>query len=237
MCFAETVACTFGCVYIRDDQQHIFSPMLKQLFVPSIAFIIFNCLIVDPSFSRDFPENFPSEKWSQGAVYLRSGERHEGRLLYVTDKELVLFQEKGKIVSYSSRELSQFTIFDERLSSQRIYISLQNRNKAKASGWFLETVIEGDMTLLRKEKTGADPDGFFNSDLNRFIGYSSAFAYYLLVNGKMYRISNFKKLYRQLAREFGSQVHEFIKQNHLKLNNINHQIKLIIFYNGLKGNQ
>jgi hypothetical protein len=171
--------------------------------------------------------------WDHGVIYLNDGNTIKGKLHYNLEKDLVLLENQGRVMVFTAEKISRFTFYDHLLSAQRNFISVNPENLSSKKRIIFEIVMPGRLTLLRLQKSGSGNDGYYDDEIQQFMGYSSGFTYFFLYKNKVHRLRNFKKQYISIAGESMNEIKEYILQNKLKYTSIPHQVKLIKFFNNL----
>jgi hypothetical protein len=171
--------------------------------------------------------------WEMGMVHLNDGRLIRGRLYYNPEKKLVLVENQGKILTYTPESLVRFSVYDNMLLVQRNYISIMPDNASSTQKYIFEIVVNGKLSLLRHQKTKTHYEGYYDQEIQQFIGYSSDFTYYFLYENNVYSLKNFKKQYVEIVGESITKINIYLKNNKLRFNQVPHQIKLINFFNHL----
>jgi hypothetical protein len=171
--------------------------------------------------------------WDQGVIHLNDGNIIRGKLHYNLEKDLVLLENQGRVMAFTAEKISGFTFYDHLLSAQRYFISVTPENVSTNKKIIFEIVMPGKLTLLRLQKSRSGNDGYYDDEIQQFMGYSSGFTYFFLYKNKVHRLRNFKKQYISIAGESMKEIKEYILHNNLKYTRIPHQVKLINFFNSL----
>jgi hypothetical protein len=142
----------------------------------------------------------------------------------------------NKINTYTPYNVTYFQIYDETKERNRIFAAVdsnaENRNRRREKS-FLEVLIRGELLLLQKEEIKKLPvQNFYNSDIN----FSSAIEYsnYVFTNNKIKEIKNFKKDVLPLMADEAELIDFYIKNRNMDLQQFEHQILIIDYYNYLK---
>lgn len=176
----------------------------------------------------------PVKYWDSGEAELVSGERLTGKIFYEFDKELVLIAGENRIMTFSSRQIRYFLIYDRKAGIERMFFSAPLQKDGPSRRYhFFEKVTEGEIILLRKPRLRQDNFGLFMSSVADPDGDLSNFDYYSLYRGELLRIKKPKRDLVALMIRHRSKMNLFIEKNDLRLNRIRDIEKVLKYYNHL----
>jgi hypothetical protein len=172
--------------------------------------------------------------WDLGTIYLVDGKTIRGKVFYSFEKGVVLVESQGKILTFTAETLSRFIVYDHLVSAQRTFVSFNPENHPSKQRVIFEIVMQGKLSLLRLQKISSRCEGYFNEDIQQFVGYTSGFTYYFLYDNKIQQLRNFKRQYTKIAGESMEDIENYILNNKLKFTRIHHQVKLIQYFNNIQ---
>lgn len=189
--------------------------------------------VAAPGFARS-NLRMPVEYWDQGEATLVSGEKVAGKIFYEFDKELVLIAGGDRIMTFTSRQIRYFVIYDRKAGVERVFFSapLQKDGQSRRY-YFFEKLTDGEIALLRKPRLRQDNFGLFMSPAVEPDAGLSAFDYYYFHHGELLRIRKLKKDLVALMNRHHHKVENFIEKNGLRLNRIRDIEKIVKYYNRL----
>lgn len=172
-------------------------------------------------------------EWFPGSINLNSGELLQGNINYNPELDIVSYQQEGNIKSYSAAKVKSFEIFDLEIEENRKYISVDFFNSSTyKTKIFFEVLLPGEVAILRRYKTF---NQFYTLNAELLKENFGSYAYYALFEGKFINLKSFKKNLLPLFKEqFGFEIADFIERNKLKLNQLEHQVVIIDYYNYLE---
>lgn len=202
--------------------------------------------------SVSLAQEFPSQVWHPGKVFLSSGEMYEGKLKYDLDANIVLVQ-SNTVETFSSASITYFEIFDEVYGGIRTFYSLPYAlNSDYKTPIFFELLTEGeDITLLCREFITADNRGFNNAYGMRGMymnpmwgmpmmggGFSRLdFNFYFLQDQKIYKYNQKKnELLREFMDDKSSEMKLYMRKNRLSHDKRGDLLRITAHYNQLKSN-
>ncbi|GGZ16019.1 hypothetical protein GCM10007049_05320 [Echinicola pacifica] len=189
-------------------------------------------------------QNFPSEIWHDGTVYLNDGEIHKGKVKYNLDNNVVQLQDNS-VHTYSSSSISRFELFDEFYGGIRTFYSLPYdvNNNDYAVPVFFELLTEGeDITLLCREFIAADNRnmGMYNMYMSPMYGSQMMnsskldFDFYFLTDGKIVKYSEKKKDLLGYMQDREDEVKLYMRKNRLDPDQRGDLLRITAYYNQLK---
>jgi hypothetical protein len=177
---------------------------------------------------------FPSELWHEGKLVLVSEDTLKGKLKYDFVKDLVQIEVDGRTLTYSTKNIFYFEIFDVTSESYReFYVLPYGLVSSYKTPTIFEVLVEGSLTLLSREyimtKHIQNPYSY-GSYTQEVLAYDY---FFLDRRGNITKYTMKKKdLYEVLAKR-RSQIDEYIKANRLHHDRRNDLVRIISFYNAL----
>ncbi|WP_439484002.1 hypothetical protein [Cyclobacterium plantarum] len=216
--------------------------MRKYLFILSCLFMLVTVAGA---------QEFPSQIWHDGKVYLSSGEVHEGKVKYDLEANIVQVQ-SNTVETFSSASISHFEIFDEIYGGIRIFYSLPYAlNSDYKTPIFFELLTEGqEITLLCREFITVDNRNFNTMGMRGMYmnpmwgmpmmgrGFNRLdFDFYFLQDQKIYKYSQKK---RELLNDFmddkSSEMKLYMRKNRLSHDKRGDLLRITAYYNQIKRN-
>ncbi|HHP7242559.1 MAG TPA: hypothetical protein ACFCUD_12855 [Cyclobacteriaceae bacterium] len=198
-----------------------------RLFILSILFFSLNICF----------GQFPSQIFHEGWLVTNHSDTIRGELKYNMQSESVQLKTDGRILTFSSRKLIYFEIFDETVSNYRQFYSLPyNVNYNYKTPLIFEVLYEGELTLLSKEEIVEEVVQQFQPYSTLPAGTRQALSYtfyFLDKKGNIQRYGGRKKDLYEIMRKERNNVKEFIKSNKLKTDNIRDLVRITAYYNSL----
>ena len=181
-----------------------------------------------------YSQEFPSELWHDGKLYLVSDEIISGKIKYDQIKGFVQVDVNEKIYTYSAKSIFHFEIYDITSESYREFYSLPYALVTSyKTPIIFEVLVEGNLTLLSREyvvtKNIQDP-----FSLGSYAKEVMVYDYFFLDRvGNITKYTMKKKDLYQAVSKRESQVIEFMKANRLHHDRRYDLIRVIAFYNAL----
>jgi len=218
----------------------------------SINIIAFLLLLSGVSLAQEFP----SQVWHPGKVFLSSGQMYEGKLKYDLDANVVLVQ-GNTVETFSSASITYFEIFDEVYGGLRTFYSLPYAlNSDYKTPIFFELLTEGeDITLLCREFITADNRGFNSNGMRGMYmnpmwgmpmggmpmggrGFSRLdFNFYFLHDQKIFKYNQKKNvLLKDFMEDKSSEMKLYMRKNKLSHDKRGDLLRITAYYNQLKSN-
>ncbi|WP_026969157.1 hypothetical protein [Algoriphagus terrigena] len=188
---------------------------------------------------------FPSQVWHKGNIYLNDGTTVSGLIKYDLDNNLVQLQNEN-VETFTASNVSNFEIYDEIFAGTRKFYSLPYAiNGEYETPTFFEVLTQGDeLALLCREYIATDTRGMNNSwggmGMNPFwgpqnySGYRLAFNYYFFKNGKMERYSLKRKDLFAMLPGYDEEIDLFMKKNRLEHDKRGDLLRITAYYNELQ---
>ena len=211
-------------------------------------------LLVSAQLSAQF--QFPSQKWYQGAVTLNDATVRNGQVKYDLERDVVQIQIDGLMETYSSKQVTSFTIQsvekrrrkEKKKVYNRVFFSLPfaNDNGYKRMQFF-EVIVEGTATLLAREyittvttNTGNRLNrnrrfrgGAFNDPQTITRQVLAHRMYLASLDGTIKQLSSKRKDVLFMLKKHQNRMKEFIKEEKIKLSELYGMSRLIQHFNVL----
>ena len=179
-------------------------------------------------------QQWPFEYWHDGKLVLEAGDTLKGKIKYDPQTDIIQFEKKGALQSFTSRKIVFYEIFDVTSSRYRQFYSIPY---SPIGGYktpvFFELLAEGKITLLGQEKLE-------NRTTNSYYGYGNitrivlVHKYFTLnEKGVVETFTGTKKDVLYLMENREDEVKRFIKVNKLNLERQNDLARVFVYYNSL----
>lgn len=212
--------------------------MKKTIFTLGLVFL---------SLVAVFAQNnqFPSQVWHKGNIYLNDGVTRSGSIKYDLDNNLVQLQTEN-VETFTASNVANFEIFDEIFGGIRRFYSLPYAiNGEYETPTFFEVLTEGDnIALLCREYIATDTRGMNNGwggmgmspywGSQGSSGYRLSFNYYFFKNGKLERYSLKKKDLFAMLPGYDDEIDLFMKKNRLEHDKRGDLLRITAYYNDLQ---
>ncbi|WP_366512676.1 hypothetical protein [Lunatimonas sp.] len=191
-------------------------------------------------------QEFPSQVWHNGKVFLESGELVEGKVKYDLDNNIVTVATES-VETYGAVSVTRFEIFDEYYGGIRVFYSLPY---AATSDYkvpmFFELLVEGqEVTLLCREYITVDNRGMNGMGMRGMymgpmwgppmMGFNRlAFDYYFLADSGIQKYSQKKRDLFDLMDDRSSEVRLYMRKNRLSHDKRGDLLRITAYYNQLK---
>ncbi|SEI74750.1 hypothetical protein SAMN05192553_10190 [Cyclobacterium xiamenense] len=211
---------------------------------------IYTLLLLVLISSSAFAQEFPSQVWHDGKVFLSSGGIHEGKVKYDLEANIVQVQ-SNVIETFSSASISHFEIFDEIYGGIRVFYSLPYAlNSDYKTPIFFELLTEGeDITLLCREFITVDNRNFNTMGMRGMymnpmwgmpmgMGFNRLdFEYFFFRDQKIYRYSQKKReLFNDFMDDRSAEVKLYMRKNRLSHDKRGDLLRITAYYNQIKEN-
>lgn len=195
-------------------------------------------------------QQFPSQVWHKGNIFLADGTSFSGELKYDMDNNLVQLQ-TGSVTTFTASNVESFDIYDETYGGIRKFYSLPySLNGDYETPIFFEVLTQGDnIALLCREYIATDTRGMNNwgamgmgmgMGMNpfwgppNFTGYRLAFNYYFLKNGRLEKYSLKKKDLFSMLPGYDDEIDLFMRKNRLEHDKRGDLLRITAYYNELQ---
>jgi hypothetical protein len=184
-------------------------------------------------------QNFPSEVWHNGKVVLITKETHKGKVKYDLETDIVQVNVDNIVLTFSSKKILYFEIFDESIDSYRQFYALPYTvSQGYKTPILFEVLHEGrPLSLLAREDitTESIPQySYYYGRSSYYSRYKLVYEYYFFdEKGGIRRYNLKKKNLLQLMQKKTSEVRKFINENHLKVDRRRDLERITVYYNSL----
>lgn len=191
-------------------------------------------------------QQFPSQVWHKGNIFLSDGASFSGQLKYDMDNNLVQLQAEA-VTTFTASNVVSFEIYDETYGGIRKFYSLPySLNGDYETPIFFEVLTQGDnIALLCREYIATDTRGMNNfgamgMGMNpfwgppNFTGYRLAFNYYFLKNGRLEKYSLKKKDLFSMLPGHDDEIDLFMRKNRLEHDKRGDLLRITAYYNELQ---
>ncbi|WP_114749905.1 hypothetical protein [Pleomorphovibrio marinus] len=191
-------------------------------------------------------QEFPSQVWHNGKVFLENGEVFEGKVKYDLENNVVNVQDQT-IKTFNAVSIHHFEIFDEYYGGVRVFYSLPYAmNSDYKVPIFFELLVEGEeMTLLCREFITVDNRGMNHMGMRGMhmgpmwgapmMGFNRlAFEYYFLADQEIQKYSQKKRELFDLMDDKSSEVRLYMRKNRLSHDRRGDLTRITAYYNQLK---
>ena len=188
---------------------------------------------------------FPSQVWHKGNIYLNDGTAVSGQIKYDLDNNIVQLQSET-VDTFTASNVANFEIYDEIFGGTRKFYSLPYAiNGEYETPTFFEVLTQGDdIALLCREYIATDTRGMNNSwggmGMNPFwgpqmsSGYRLAFNYFFFKSGKLELYSLKRKDLFAMLPGYDEQIDLFMKKNRLEHDKRGDLLRITAYYNDLQ---
>ncbi|MBS4070343.1 hypothetical protein ACFPIK_05645 [Algoriphagus aquatilis] len=191
-------------------------------------------------------QQFPSQIWHKGNIFLADGATFSGQLKYDMDNNLVQLQAEA-VTTFTASNVVSFEIYDETYGGIRKFYSLPySLNGDYETPIFFEVLTQGEnIALLCREYIATDTRGMNNwgamgMGMNpfwgppNFTGYRLAFNYYFLKNGRLEKYSLKKKDLFSMLPGHDDEIDLFMRKNRLEHDKRGDLLRITAYYNELQ---
>ncbi|MDN3671089.1 hypothetical protein QWY93_17385 [Echinicola jeungdonensis] len=208
---------------------------MKRLFY--LLFFVFLGLQISQA------QDFPSQIWHEGKLYLENGDVLEGKLKYNLENNVVQMRD-GSIQTYGSSSIRYFEIFDEYYGGIRTFYSLPYAmNGNYKVPIFFELLMEGeDITLLCREYITNETrnTGMYSMYMHPMYGppmmntTKLAFDFYFLSEDQIIKYNQKKKELLDFMDDRSEEIKLYMRKNRLSHDRRGDLLRITAYYNQLK---
>lgn len=191
-------------------------------------------------------QDFPSQIWHNGKVFLASGEVLMGEVKYDLENNIVNVKNES-IETLGAVAISHFEIFDEYYGGIRTFYTLPYASTSDYKvPMFFEVLVEGEeVTLLCREYITVDNRGMNGWGMRGMymgpmwgppmMGFNRlAFEYYFLSDKDIYKYSQKKRELFEIMDDKSSEVRLYMRKNRLSHDKRGDLLRITSYYNQLK---
>jgi hypothetical protein len=162
------------------------------------------------------------EKWYTGSVQLTSSKVVHGKISIKPDHNVVLFKIGDENMVFPAHKVMSVRIYDEEELTVRNFVTLHLELGPQSVYQFYEVLVEGQVSILRRQQVGWHAIQIEITDYDYFVWY----------DGKLMELFKFKKkVYPQLVSQSDGTIKSFVRANHLTLSRLEHLMKIAAYYN------
>lgn len=206
------------------------------------------CLFIIALFATPLTQaqDFPSQVWHQGKIFLSSGETYSGKVKYDLEANVVQLHNES-LETFSATTVDHFEIFDEYYGGIRTFYSLPYAvNSDYQVPIFFELLVQGEeITLLCREYITTDSRGmgrgmYHPMYMHPMYGMPMmnstrlAFDFYFLEDSGIRKYGQKKKELFELMDDKSDEVKLFIRKNRLSHDKRGDLLRITAYYNQLK---
>nr|WP_209332251.1 hypothetical protein [Lunatimonas salinarum] len=191
-------------------------------------------------------QEFPSQVWHNGKVFLENGALVEGKVKYDLDNNVVTVATES-VETFNAVSVTRFEIFDEYYGGIRVFYSLPYASTSDYKvPMFFELLVEGEeVTLLCREYITVDNRGMNGMGMRGMymgpmwgppmMGFDRlAFDYYFLAESGIQKYSQKKRDLFELMDDRSSEVKLYMRKNRLSHDKRGDLLRITAYYNQLK---
>tara|TARA_B100001250_G_scaffold388841_1_gene387436 strand:- start:144 stop:746 length:603 start_codon:yes stop_codon:yes gene_type:complete len=195
-------------------------------------FVIFLCLFALQGFSQEFS----SEVWHDGYLVTSDQDTLSGLLKYDMEANVVQVIQNQVVKTFSSHKIFYVEIYDKILSSYRQFYSIPyDVNYNYKIPILFEVLYEGPLSLLSREQivqeaTNTSSAYWGGSFVRDVVAYTF---YFLDKEGNIDMFTGKRADLLEIMYKHSREVREYVKDNHLKTDEVRDLIRITAFYNSL----
>ena len=198
------------------------------------------CLLVLVFFTlRSAAQTFPSEVWHEGKVVLIDKQSYKGLVKYDLETDIVQVNIENTILTFSSKKILYFEIFDKSVDSYRQFYALPYTvSPGYKTPILFEVLHEGrPLSLLARESVTTEtiPQySYYYGRSNYYSRYKLIYEFYFFNEKDGIRRYHMKKkdLLKMMQRK-SSEVKKFINENNLRVDRRRDLERITAYYNSL----
>lgn len=161
--------------------------------------------------------------WYEGSVVLETREVLVGEIAMESNHDLVLFRVNNSVMVYRAHKIQSLQFYDTETNINRKFISLWEVSGMLRECHLYETVVRGEVNILRREK-----------GLIKAVSDADDFVYYVQYNEMVYSLHTFRhNVYPSMVMKGGSKLSSFVSDNNLNPNKSTNAIEIVMYYNKL----
>jgi hypothetical protein len=187
-----------------------------QWFVRKLNFLFLVLIIALSS-------NANPTSWFDGVLVLKGNEIVKGQMSLKSDMEVVLVKSNEKVTVYPAHRILFFYYYDDVEGKNRNFISMEKRKGAARRFLLFETIVEGELSVLRKEKSNTP---------HVMVDQAIEYIYFIHWDNELMALRKFRtKVYPRIINAMGSQIKTYIENNKLDPHLSSDAIQIIDYYN------
>jgi hypothetical protein len=184
-------------------------------------------------------QSFPSELWHEGKVVLIDKETYKGMVKYDLETDIVQVNNNKTILTFSSKKILYFEIFDQSVDSYRQFYALPYTvSHGYETPILFEVLHEGrPLSLLAREviTTETIPQYSYYYGRSNYYSRNKLIYEFYFFNEKsgIRRYSMKKKDLLKMMQKKSSEVKKFISENNLRVDRRRDLERITAYYNSL----
>ncbi|MEQ8471840.1 MAG: hypothetical protein RIC35_11670 [Marinoscillum sp.] len=181
-------------------------------------------------------QEFSSQVWHDGFLVTTDSDTLRGLVKYDMESNIVQVIQNQVVKTYSSHKVFYFEIYDKIVNSYRQFYSIPyNVNYNYKIPIIFEVLYEGPLSLMAREsivqENVSNNSAYWGgSYLVDVVNYTY---FFLDKEGNMDMFNGKKGDLLEIMSRHGRDVKDFIKQNHLKTDEVRDLIRITAFYNSI----
>ena len=163
-----------------------------------------------------------AEEWFQGSVVLKSKSVLRGEISVKHGYDVVFFRVSDQVSVIPAFKIAYVNMYDEDLEAERRFVSLNIGVGASRSFQFFELLVDGEVSILRRE-------------LN--VWYSihvdlTDYEYFVLFNDEILPLHKFrKKVFPSMLDKSQGALQQYVKSNQLSAKTLDDILDMSQYYN------
>jgi hypothetical protein len=163
-----------------------------------------------------------AEEWYQGSVILKSKSVLRGEISIRHGYDVVFFRVSDQISVIPAFKIAYVNLFDEDLQAQRRFVSLNIGVGAARSFQFFELLVDGEVSILRRELSV-----WYSLHLDL-----TDFEYFVLYDEEIHDLHKFrKKVYPTLINKSEGALESYVTTNQLSPKTLEDILDMTQYYN------
>lgn len=163
-----------------------------------------------------------AEEWFQGSVVLKSKSVLRGEISVKHGYDVVFFRVSDQISVIPAFKIAYLNLFDEDLEAERRFVSLNIGVGAARTYQFFELLVDGEVTILRRQLTL-----WYSVHLDL-----TDYEYYVLYDEEIQGLHKFrKKVYPILVDKSDGAIQSYVKNNQLSTKALDDIVDITSYYN------
>ena len=159
-----------------------------------------------------------AKDWFEGIVLLKDNKLLRGEISVRPDCDVVLFRIGEIEMVYPAHRIVSLSFFDDDLGERRTFISVLNEAGAARAYELYEVVLDGEISILRKEL----------SSWQSYYLEVEDFAYFAFMNNELMDLKTFRRrAYKRLLKDNAADIDEYVRENHLNPNTFMDMVRVI----------
>ncbi len=163
-----------------------------------------------------------AEEWYKGSVILKSKSVLRGEISVKHGYDVVFFRVSDHISVIPAFKIAYLNIYDEELEAERRFVSLNIGVGAARTHQFFELMVDGEVTILRRQLTM-----WYSLHLDL-----TDYEYYVLYDEEIQGLHKFrKKVYPTLVENSNGALETYVRQNQLSPKTLEDIVDMSAYYN------